>query len=60
VQPKKMHISIVGCLRNDRGKQKNIQQQPKILVDNNENLHHLEEINDVVDGDDDLIAVDSM
>jgi hypothetical protein len=49
VEKKKIHISLCGCLRNDRGKQKKIQQQAEMPLNND----HLEEINDVSDEDND-------
>jgi hypothetical protein len=51
VEPKKVHISLVGCLRNHRGKQKKMEQQAEILRNNDTDFNHLQEINDVADED---------
>ncbi|CAF4071104.1 unnamed protein product [Rotaria sordida] len=42
VVSKKVHISLVGCLRNDRGKQKKMQQQVEMIANNDEHNDHLE------------------
>lgn len=51
VDSKKMHSSLVGCLRNARGKQKKAQQQIEASNDNNNSDDQLEEIADAVDAD---------
>ena len=50
VDPKKVHISLVGCLRNDRGKQKK-KKPAEVVVDNDKDAYHLDEINEVDDED---------
>jgi len=50
--PEKLHKSLVGCLRNDRGKQKKARQQVQALINHN-NDDDYEEINGIADDDDD-------
>ncbi|CAF1652964.1 unnamed protein product [Rotaria magnacalcarata] len=51
VDPKKIQISLVGCLRNDRGKQKKLKQQVEISANDNNDDDQVEEIKYVDDGD---------
>ena len=55
-KPEKLHKSLVGCLRNDRGKQKKSRQQVQVLINPNNDDADYEEINGITDddaGDDD-------
>ncbi|CAF2089770.1 unnamed protein product [Rotaria magnacalcarata] len=51
VDPKKIQISLIGCLRNDRGKQKKLKQQVEISANDNNDDDQVEEIKYVDDGD---------
>ena len=48
VDEKKVHISIVGCLRNDRGKQKNVKQRVQAVLNFDQVASYSNEI-DLVD-----------
>ena len=45
-----MHISIVGCLRNDRGKQKNAKQRVQAILNFDQTTSYPSEIDLVDDG----------
>ena len=51
MDPKKIHISLVGCLRNDRGKQNKLKQQADISASDNNDDDQVEEISYVDDND---------
>ncbi|CAF2706053.1 unnamed protein product [Rotaria sp. Silwood2] len=53
VDPKKIHISLVGCLRNHRGKQNKLKQQVEKCTNNNEDDDHVNEITYVAGNDTD-------
>lgn len=50
VDKSKLHKSIVGCLRNDRGKRKKSQQQDTMMAD--ENYDIVEQVTGIYDTDD--------
>ncbi|CAF1682965.1 unnamed protein product [Adineta ricciae] len=50
VDEKKVHISIVGCLRNDRGKQKSVKQRVQAALNIDQTASYPNEI-DFVDDD---------
>ncbi|CAF4147042.1 unnamed protein product, partial [Adineta steineri] len=53
VDSKKVHTSLCGCLRNDRRKQNKLKQRAEIVLNNDKDSSHQEEIN-YVDDDDEI------
>jgi hypothetical protein len=53
--PTKIHKSLVGCLRNDRGKQKRVRKQIQVLI--NDNNDDDEEINGIADDDEEINGI---
>ncbi|CAF3836640.1 unnamed protein product [Adineta steineri] len=49
VDSKKVHTSLCGCLRNDRGKQNKLKQRAEKVLNNDKDSSHQEEINYVDD-----------
>lgn len=52
-EPKKIHTSLVGCLRNHRGLQKKQQQKLEDSQHGDANHLHLQELQKAVDEDED-------
>ena len=51
VEPKKIHVSLVGCLRNRRGTQKKQRQRQEDSVHDEADYPYAHHLHDVKDGD---------